>query len=301
MEVARMTWQKVIAPGETVGLKFSAADRKLVIDCPYVMDCQLHDRVRDAARKEDVPFTLDELEDLHGYLAFDANHTEDRKRERALDKILFKIEEVLDTCIEAMPTEDSKVGALQSAESSSSERKWSDIDYVPTDYRELYSELVALTDKFCSERLNAEYQELCREMAIALCQAGTPAVRGKPASWASGIVYSVGWVNFLADPSQEPHIRSEDIAKWFGVSVATMLSKSKVLREGLDLMPFDPTFTLPSRLDDNPLVWMVELINGFIIDIRHAPRELQVQAYEAGMIPYVPADRGDASMENAEK
>jgi hypothetical protein len=80
-----------------------------------------------------------------------------------------------------------------------------------------------------------------------------------------------------------------------------MLSKSKVLREGLDLMPFDPTFTLPSRLDDNPLVWMVELINGFIIDIRHAPRELQVQAYEAGMIPYVPADRGDASMENAEK
>lgn len=51
-----------------------------------------------------------------------------------------------------------------------------------------------------------------------------------------------------------------------------------------------PDWTLPSRLADNPLVWMVE-INGLIIDIRRSPPELQRLAYEKGMIPFIPADR----------
>jgi hypothetical protein len=162
---------------------------------------------------------------------------------------------------------------------------------VPAEFRQAYLEIVSLTDEFCNERLNAEYQELCREMTISICQDGSPVIRGKRASWASGIVYSVGWINFLGDPSQQPHVRSEEIAKWFGVSTGTMLSKAKTIREGLDLIPLDPAFTLPSRLDDNPLIWMIELENGLIIDIRHAPREAQVTAYEHGLIPYVPADR----------
>jgi hypothetical protein len=55
-------------------------------------------------------------------------------------------------------------------------------------------------------------------------------------------------------------------------------------------MPFHPDWCLPSRLEDNPLVWMLE-VNGLLIDVRHAPREVQVEAYEQGLIPYVPADR----------
>lgn len=295
-----MSRQRVLAPGETVGLKLSAAERTLVADCLYVMDDRLQDRVRDAALNEDVPFTLDELEDLHGNLAFDANHTEDQKRERTLDKILLKIEKLLDTYTEAPQADETGSGASPPVKKSSAQSAGADAAEVPDEYREVYLELVALTDKFCSERLNDEYQDLCREMAISLCQDGSPVFRGKRASWASGVVYSVGWVNFLGDPSQEPHVRSEDIAKWFGVSVATMQNKSKVIREGLDLMPLDPEFTLPSRIDDNPLVWMVELTNGLIVDIRHAPRELQVQAYEAGMIPYVPADRERSPSEKAD-
>jgi hypothetical protein len=131
-------------------------------------------------------------------------------------------------------------------------------------------------------------------MAITICQEGSPVVRGKRASWASGIVDSVGWINFLGDPSQQPHVRSEEIAKWFGVSTATMLSKAKTIREGLDLVPLDPAFTLPSRLDSNQLIWMLQLENGLIIDIRHAPRGAQVTAYEHGLIPYIPADRVQA-------
>jgi len=49
-------------------------------------------------------------------------------------------------------------------------------------------------------------------------------------------------------------------------------------------------WTLPSRMDDNPLVWMLE-VNGLIVDVRHAPREVQEIAFNKGLIPYIPADR----------
>ena len=103
-------------------------------------------------------------------------------------------------------------------------------------------------------------------------------------------MYALGRVNFLTDPTQTPHMAAAEIASGFGVSQATMMSKARVIREGLDLMPFHPDWCLPSRLDDNPLVWMLE-VNGLLMDIRMAPREAQVTAYENGLIPYVPADQ----------
>ena len=45
---------------------------------------------------------------------------------------------------------------------------------------------------------------------------------------------------------------------------------------------------------DNPLIWLVEDENGLVVDIRALPREQQVKAYEAGMIPYIPDDAGES-------
>ena len=53
--------------------------------------------------------------------------------------------------------------------------------------------------------------------------------------------------------------------------------------------PFDHEWTLPSRLEDNPLVWMLE-VNGLMMDVRQAPREVQEIAFHKGLIPYIPAD-----------
>ena len=153
-----------------------------------------------------------------------------------------------------------------------------------------FMQFVELTDAFCDVHLNAEYKQLCREMAAVVCSNAPSASRGKPSGWAAGIVYALGRVNFLTDPTQAPHMAAAEIARGFGVSQATMMSKAKVIREGLELMPFHPDWCLPSRLEDNPLVWMLE-VNGFLMDIRIAPREAQVTAYEQGLIPYVPADQ----------
>ena len=52
-----------------------------------------------------------------------------------------------------------------------------------------------------------------------------------------------GRVNLLDDPSQTLNMKSKEIAKGFGVSMATMQVKAKPIREGLDLMPLHPNWT----------------------------------------------------------
>jgi hypothetical protein len=49
----------------------------------------------------------------------------------------------------------------------------------------------------------------------------------------------------------------------------------------------DPAWCLPSLLDDNPFAWMIT-VNGFSIDARYAPPEIQEEAYRKGFIPYIP-------------
>lgn len=151
-------------------------------------------------------------------------------------------------------------------------------------------EVVALTDNFCREHLNEEYGQTCSDMALELAELEIPINRGKAAGWASGVVHAVGYVNFLHDPSQSPHITSAELAKGFGVSQGTMQSKSKIIRDALDLMPLDPDWCLDAMLEENPLIWMLD-VDGFIVDIRMAPREAQERAYQLGLIPFIPADR----------
>ncbi|MBC8288994.1 MAG: hypothetical protein H8E37_01640, partial [Planctomycetes bacterium] len=90
----------------------------------------------------------------------------------------------------------------------------------------------------------------------------------------------------------------EEFSKAIGVSPATISAKSRAIWNGLDLMQFDPDYTVTSQTAGNPLIWMVE-VDGFIIDLRAAPREVQVEAYEQGLIPYIPADRQHADQETA--
>ena len=57
---------------------------------------------------------------------------------------------------------------------------------------------------------------------------------------------------------------------------------------------FDPDWTVKSNLEKNPMIWILS-VNGLLMDIRQAPREAQVVAYEMGLIPYIPADRRNSS------
>jgi hypothetical protein len=161
----------------------------------------------------------------------------------------------------------------------------------PEDVKTVLDTVVRMTDDFCRKHLNDEYAQLCRKLAASLARKRpSPLLRGGVEAWACGVIRTVGWVNFLDDPNQKPHMKLPVIDRAFGVAESTGQGKSRQIRKLLKIGSFDPRWTLPSQLDDNPKVWMVS-VNGFVLDMRYVERELQVQAYEAGLIPYVPADR----------
>jgi hypothetical protein len=166
--------------------------------------------------------------------------------------------------------------------------KRSTSEQVSKDMQARFDEITLLTDTFSQAYLNDEYTSLCRQLTATLCRKRpSPLSQGKAATWACGIIHALGTVNFLFDTSQTPYVPASQIASYFGLSTSTMQAKSKQIRDLLDMYQMDPNWTLPSKIDDNLLVWMIQ-INGFIIDARHAPREIQEEAFRKGLIPYIP-------------
>jgi len=162
---------------------------------------------------------------------------------------------------------------------------------VPKKMQETYAAVIALTDGFCEAKLNEEYADMCRLMTAKLCRKRpSPLVSGRTKNWAAGIVHAVGTVNFAFDKSQTPHIAVPDISNYFGVGKSSPASKSKVIRDLLDIGLMEPAWTLPSRMDRNPMAWHI-MVDGFIMDARSLPREIQEAAFAKGLIPYIPGER----------
>jgi hypothetical protein len=162
---------------------------------------------------------------------------------------------------------------------------------VPKSMQATYDTITALTDAFCREHLNEEYLELARGMTAALCRKRpSPVASGQPRTWACGIVYALGQTNFLSDRSFKPFMTMADVCAGFGVGQSTASAKAQTISRALKISPLNPEWSLPSLIERSPLVWMAE-VNGFLVDLREMPREVQEIAFEKGMIPYIPADR----------
>jgi len=159
----------------------------------------------------------------------------------------------------------------------------------------VYERIVGLTDDVCCRHLNTEYQTLARAMTGALCRKRpSPLASGQPRTWACGILYVLGRINFLGDPSFSPHMTTAELCAAFEVGESTVHAKARAIEKALGTQPFDPQWTPPSLADKNPLVWMAE-VNGLLVDLRDMPREVQEIAFEDGLIPYIPADRKEQS------
>ena len=159
---------------------------------------------------------------------------------------------------------------------------------VPKEMQARFDEITHLTDTFSQAHLNDEYKNLIRELTATLCRKRpSPLSGGKANTWACALIHALGTVNFLFDSSQKPYIPASQIAEEFGLSTSTMQAKSKQIRDLLDMYQMDPKWTLPSMVGSNPLIWMIQ-VNGLIMDVRHAPREIQVEAFLKGIIPYIP-------------
>lgn len=86
-----------IPEGQPVGLKLTQPEREFLLDALILIDEEVEDKLRAAPPGESkVMLTLDELDLLAGCVAAEANHTEDRKLQRKLDRIFDRISRLLE-------------------------------------------------------------------------------------------------------------------------------------------------------------------------------------------------------------
>lgn len=93
--------------------------------------------------------------------------------------------------------------------------------------------------------------------------------------------------SIFLDSVQQPTMKAKELYEGFGVSVATGSDKSKKIRTTMKMGLFYPDWSLPSKVDENPMVWMIS-VNGCHMDVRLCPREIQEEAIRRGLIPYLP-------------
>jgi hypothetical protein len=159
---------------------------------------------------------------------------------------------------------------------------------IPQKMRNTFDEVARLTDEVCQRHLTDEYGALCRKLAGALARKRpSPLTHGRPQTWACGIAYTLGVVNFLFDPTQNPHLRATELCSLFNVSPSSGSAKSHQIMDLLHIFPLDPRWCIQSLMAKNPLAWMIE-IDGMIVDARQLPREIQEEAHRLGLIPFVP-------------
>ena len=126
-------------------------------------------------------------------------------------------------------------------------------------------------------------EKLCRKRQ-------SPLLSGRAHTWAAGIVYAIGSNNFIFDKTQKLHLTASELVAPFGVSSSTASGKAAELKKMFKIDYFNIEWMLPEHIEDNPMIWMVK-VNGFIVDVRDMPLDIQQQAFEKGIIPYIPGDK----------
>ncbi len=98
-----MSKRKHIQPDETVPLKLTATERKLLLENVSCMDERFQTLIREAPAGKPLMMTLDDCDELGGYIAAEANHCDDRKLQKKLDSVFEKVQAVLDTYTDEEP------------------------------------------------------------------------------------------------------------------------------------------------------------------------------------------------------
>jgi hypothetical protein len=160
---------------------------------------------------------------------------------------------------------------------------------VPRALRPDVEQIVALTDEFCAEHLDAEYATLCALLVAKLSRKRpSPLLRGDMRIWAAAAIYAIGSVNFLFDRSQPLHLTGDDLSDLTGVAKSTMANKAKQIRDLLGIGQLDLEFCRRDMIERHPYAWHVQ-VDGLIVDARMLPAALQAECRRRGLIPSLAA------------
>ncbi|MGH9816540.1 MAG: hypothetical protein ACRD5F_02480 [Candidatus Acidiferrales bacterium] len=91
-----------VGPISRVPLELNDGERNLILSHTFA-DEALTNRLRIVPKKGERPvfrFTLDDLDELAGFVAAEANHTQDKKLQKALDKLFQRIQTTMDRYVD---------------------------------------------------------------------------------------------------------------------------------------------------------------------------------------------------------
>jgi hypothetical protein len=160
-----------------------------------------------------------------------------------------------------------------------------DPNRIPSAMRDRAQAIIDITDRACREHLDDEYGQIARRMVARLARKRpSPLARGDARIWAAGVVYAIGQINFLFDPTQTPHLTAKELAERLGVVQTTMANKAGLINRTLDIGMFEPGLTRVAILAQHPMAWIVE-VDGLLVDARMLSPELQDEARRLGLIP----------------
>jgi len=163
--------------------------------------------------------------------------------------------------------------------------------HIPNAMLDRAQAIIEITDRACHEHLDDEYGRIARRLVARLARKRpSPLARGDLRIWAAGVIYAAGQVNFLFDRTQTPHLTADQLAERLAVVKTTMANKAALINRTLDIGVFESDFTRIAMLEQHPIAWLVE-VDGFLVDARTLPDDLQDQARRRGLIPDLDALR----------
>ena len=80
---------------------------------------------------------------------------------------------------------------------------------------------------------------------------------------------------------------ADQLGAAFGVAKSTMSRKARQVRDLLRISHFSLEFQRADVAAQNPLAWIID-VNGLAVDARHVPPDIQAEAFQRGLIPYIP-------------
>src|SRR5438067_9727222 len=95
-----MARNKMIQPGETIGLELDADDRQAILTLKFARP-KVRDRIRQTPESQEIRLTFDQWDELAGRIDGEAHLTDDRE----LDRLARKIDRLIETYFvgEAVP------------------------------------------------------------------------------------------------------------------------------------------------------------------------------------------------------
>ncbi|MBC8180112.1 hypothetical protein H8E88_03210 [candidate division KSB1 bacterium] len=127
------------------------------------------------------------------------------------------------------------------------------------------NQIIDLIKEFCSQKLDNDYFELSDRLLDKLGRKRfVPFMSGKIEIWAAAVIHALGSINFLFDKSFQPYTTIDEINEFFGTNKSTTGSKSKIIRDLLNLSYFDSEFSTIHVKQNNPFDKLM-MVDGFIV------------------------------------